>query len=258
MAPTLTTTPTAEAQAATAEIHAPAFRTPPHNVEAEKALLGAIFVNNRAYERVSEFLRPEHFVLGQHASVFEACAKLIERGQIADPVTLKGFFEQNESLSDIGGPAYLAELASSAVGTINAGEYGRIIYDLHLKRQLIALGEDVVNQAYGGEVDSTATDQIEYAEQCLYDLATEGDYEGGFQPFKASVLNAINMAEAAHRREGALAGVTTGLTDLDRMLGGLHPSDLIILAGRPGMGKTALATNIAFNAAYSHNSTNGK
>jgi len=234
-----------------------AFRTPPHNVEAEKALLGAIFANNRAYEAVSEFLKPEHFALGQNGRIFAACAKLVERGQIADPVTLKNFFEQDQSLAEVGGPAYLAELAGSAVGIINAGEYGRLVYDLFLRRELIALGEDVVERAYGGDVETNAVQQIEQAEQGLYDLATRGEYEGGFQPFKASVIDAIEMAEKAHKREGSLAGIGTGFTDIDKMLGGLHPSDLIILAGRPSMGKTALATNIAFNAAYSHAKSKG-
>ena len=235
-----------------------AFRTPPHNVEAEKALIGAIFANNRAYEAVSEYLRPEHFALGQNGRIFEACGKLIERGQIADPVTLKSLFEQDQTLAEIGGIDYLAELASSAVGVINAGEYGRLIYDLYLKRELIDLGQDVVDRAYAGDLDDDAARQIERAEQSLYDLATSGNYEGGFQAFKSSVIEAIRLAESAHKREGAFAGVASGFTDLDKMLGGLHPSDLIILAGRPSMGKTALATNIAFNAAYSHNRTEGK
>ena len=233
------------------------FRTLPHNIEAEKALLGAMFANNRVHERVSEFLRAEHFALGEHGRLYEACCKLIERGQIADPITLKRYFEQDESLADIGGPAYLAELASSAVTVINAGEYGRLVYDLHLKRELIQLGEDMVNKAYGGEVDEGATQQIEDAEQGLYDLATKGEYEGGFQPFKDSVLTAIEMAEKAHQRDGGLAGVGTGLKDIDQILGGLHPSDLLILAGRPSMGKTALATNMAYNAAYSHHQSGG-
>jgi replicative DNA helicase len=230
----------------------------PHNPEAEKSLLGAIFVNNRAYETVSEFLKPEHFAYSQHGRIFEACAKLIERGQIADPITLKRYFEADENLADIGGPAYLADLAASAVTVINAGEYGHLVYDLFLKRELIALGEDVVNNAYGGEVDQSATNQIENAEQSLYDLATAGEYEGGFQAFKDSVLAAIDIATVAHNREGGLAGVGTGFRDLDALLGGLHSSDLLILAGRPGMGKTALATNIAYNAAYSYQHTEGR
>ena len=236
----------------------PAFRTLPHNVEAEKSLLGAIFANNKAYEKVSEFLFPEHFVIGQHGKIYEACSKLIEKAQIADPVTLKRYFEQDESLADIGGATYLVELAGSVVSIINAGEYGRIIYDLHLKRELIGLGEDVVNRAYGGDVDDEATRQIEAAEQTLYDLATTGNYEGGFQSFKKSVITALEMAEGAHKRDGALAGVTSGLKDVDTMLGGLHPSDLLILAGRPSMGKTALATNIAFNAAYTYHQSGGE
>ena len=234
------------------------FRTMPHNLEAEKSLLGAIFVNNRAYEAVSEFLSPEHFAYPQHGRIYEACAKLIERGQIADPIILKRYFEANEILSDIGGPAYLAELAASAVTVINAGEYGNVIYDLYLKRELIALGEDVVNVAYGGEVEETATSQIEKAEQSLYDLATSGDYEGGFKAFRESVIAAIEMATIAHNRQGGLAGVGTGFRDLDSLLGGMHASDLLILAGRPSMGKTALATNIAYNAAKDYYESEGR
>jgi len=255
--PTTLTTPLA-ADPNEPEIQGHAFRRLPHNIEAEKALLGAVFVNNRAYEKVSEYLRGDHFVLPEHGRIYDACALLIERGQIADPVTLKRYFEQDAGLADIGGPAYLAELAESAVTVINAGEYGRLIHDLYLRRQLIGLGEDVVNRAYEAEVDTTATSQIEEAEQHLYDLATTGEYEGGFEPFKTSVIEAINMAETAHKREGSLSGVTTGLTDMDKLLGGLHHSDLVILAGRPSMGKTALATNIAFNAAYTHHRSKGE
>jgi replicative DNA helicase len=255
MATMLTTPSPVETES---EDHGPAFRTLPHNIEAEKALLGAIFVNDRSYERVSEFLQPEHFALHPHGRIFEACGKLIERGQIADTVTLKNFFEADENLADIGGPAYLAELAASAVTTINAEAYGRTIYDLHLRRQLIALGEDVVNRAYAGDVDDAAETQIETAEAGLYDLAAKGEYEGGFVAFKDSVLKAIEAAEAAHKRDGGLAGVTTGFTDLDKILGGMHSSDLLILAGRPAMGKTALATNIAYTAAYTHKRSGGK
>ena len=241
-----------------AEARAPLFRTLPHNIEAEKALLGAIFCDNRAYERVSDYLGPEHFALEQHGRVFEACARLLGRGQIADPVTLKGYFEKDELLADMGGAAYLVELADSAVTVINAGDYGRLIYDLHLKRELIAVGEDMVNRAYGGGDDELAPQQIERAEQQLYELATTGEYEGGFIPFKDSVIKAIQVAEMAHKRDSQLAGVTTGLLDIDRHLGGLHPSDLIILAGRPSMGKSAMAANIAYNAAYSHKESHGE
>ena len=236
----------------------PVFRTMPHNIEAEKALLGALLINNHAFEKVSEFLLPEHFALTQHGRIFEACTKLVERGQIADVITLKRYFEQDENLADVGGPAYLADLAASAVTVINAGEYGRIIYDLHLKRELIRLGEDMLTRAYGAEVDESANNQIEQAESALYEIATRGEYEGGFQTFRDSVLKAITVAEIAHKRDGGLAGVATSFTDLDKLLGGLHPSDLLILAGRPSMGKTALATNIAYNAAKSYFDSNGK
>ena len=235
-----------------------AFRALPYNIEAEKSLLGAIFANNKAYEKVSEFLRPEHFAMAEHGLIYEAASKLIERGQIADPVTLKRYFEQDSGLADIGGSAYLVDLAGSVVSIINAGEYGRIVYDLFLKRELIELGEEVVNRAYGGDVVDTAVTQIEDAEQTLYDLATKGESGDGFKPFKESIIKAIQMAEAAHKRDGALAGVTSGLRDMDEMLGGLHRSDLIILAGRPSMGKTALATNIAYNSAYSYHQSGGK
>ncbi|MCW8914533.1 MAG: replicative DNA helicase [Magnetovibrio sp.] len=236
----------------------PAFRILPHNIEAEKALLGAIFTDNRAYERVSEFLLPEHFSVPEHGKIFDAQRKLMENGQIADPVTLAGFFEGNDELVAMGGPVFLAEIAASAVTIINAGEYGKIIYDLHMKRELIHLGTEMVNGAYDQGVQETATEQIERSEQQLYDLATQGDAEGGFIDFRAAVLEAVHMAEAAHKRDGALAGVTTGLRDLDQMLGGLHNSDLLILAGRPSMGKTALVTNIAYNAAYSYLKSGGE
>ena len=227
----------------------PAYRTPPHNFEAEQALLGALMLNNKAYDRVSEFLRPEHFAEPGHGRIYAASVKLIERGQIANPVTLKTYLEQDNALNEIGGPEYLAQLAGSVVSIINAGDYGRLIFDLHLRRELIALGGDVVNSAYEPNVDISAVDQIGQAEAKLYDLATTGQTEGGFEDFKSVLIQAVIMAEAAHKRQGKLSGVPTGLIDLDGKLGGLHPSDLVILAGRPSMGKTALATNIAFNAA---------
>ncbi|NQV54682.1 MAG: AAA family ATPase, partial [Rhodospirillales bacterium] len=230
----------------------PVFRSPPHNYQAEKALLGALMANNNAYDRISDFLRPEHFADPVHGRIYEAISKLLNVNQIADPVTLINFFEQDDALADVGGANYLAELAASMVSIINAQEYGQIIYDLHLKRQLIGYGEEVVNRAYGPEVDDAAMRQIGDAEQQLYDLAMTGELEGGFQSFETSIKEAIQSAELAHKKDGGLSGVGTGLRDIDELMGGLHPSDLIILAGRPSMGKTALATNIAFNAAYDY------
>jgi replicative DNA helicase len=228
------------------------FRTPPHNFEAEQALLGAVLLNNRAYEKVSEFLRPEHFADSTHGRIFGACGKLIERGQMANPVTLKTYFEQDGGLAEIGGTPYLAQLANAVVSIINAEDYGKLIHDLHLRRELIAMGEDLVNQAFAPDLDRTAMDQIGTAEAKLYDLATTGQTEGGFEDFRSVLVGAVSAAEAAHKRGGKLSGVPTGLIDMDSKLGGLHESDLLILAGRPSMGKTSLATNIAFNAAYAY------
>lgn len=235
-----------------------AYRQLPMNIEAERGLLGAIFVDNRALEQVGEFLRPEHFALTAHARIFQAMNKLIERGQIADPTTLRPYFEADDSLAEIGGASYLANLAASAINVINAREYGRIIYDMHLRRELITLGENIVNDAFDNDVDIEAKSQIEVAEKQLYDLATTGEFDGGFQPFKQAVLEAIRVADAAHARQGGLAGVGTDLNDLDKLLGGLHKSDLLILAGRPAMGKTALATNVAYNAAKNYLDSHGE
>ncbi|MGY9020383.1 MAG: replicative DNA helicase [Alphaproteobacteria bacterium] len=227
----------------------PSWRNPPSNLEAEQALLGAILVNNRAFEQISDFVKPEHFANQAHGRIFETIGKQIERGQEANPTTLQFFFEKDEGLASLGGHAYLARLAASAVTIINARDYGQTIHDLFLRRQLIGLGEDTVNEAYDPEIDDAALNQIERTEQRLYDLATAGDYQGGFKDFASVLTVAVQQAEAAYKRDGKLTGVGTGLTDLDALLGGLHKSDLVILAGRPSMGKTALATNIAFHAA---------
>src|SRR5438067_432481 len=222
---------------------------PPANVEAEQALLGAILINNAAHGRVAEFLLPEHFGHAGDGRIYAAISRLIERGQIANPVTLKNLFDQDGALAEIGGAAYLARLAEAAVTIINAEHYGRTIHDLHLRRELITIGQDVVTDAFRHDLDDLATEQIERAEQKLFDLATHGRAEGGFQPFAQALTSAITLAQAAFKRDGRTVGVATGFTDLDKKLGGLHPSDLVILAGRPSMGKTSLATNIAFSAA---------
>ena len=229
------------------------IRIPPYNTDAEQALLGAMLINNAAYLRVSEFLQAEHFGNAVHGRLFAAIGKLIERGQIANPVTLKNLFDQDGALTEIGGAQYLARLASAAVTIINSEDYGRTIYDLYLRRELITVGEDVVNDAFRQDLDDPVREQIERVEKRLFDLASGGGTEGGFRPFGTALTNAISNAEAAFKKSGKTVGVATGFLDLDQKLGGLHPSDLLILAGRPSMGKTALATNIAFNAAKSYN-----
>jgi len=225
------------------------YRAPPVNYEAEQALLGAILENNYAYEKVADFLRPEHFADAVHGRIFEACGKLIDRSQQANAITLKVLFDRDEDLAEVGGAQYLSKLQSSTVTIINAADYGRTVYDLFLRRELIALGEDVVNDAFEQDIDITATDQIETAEQKLYALAEAGQTEGGLTTFKSAVIEAVNMAEAALKADGHVAGISTGFRDLDKLLGGMHDSDLIIIASRPSMGKSSLATNIAYNAA---------
>ncbi len=226
------------------------YREAPSNVEAEQALLGALLVNNGALAHVTDRLKPEHFYEPLHSRIFDAIHKFHDKGLIANPITLKHYFDQDEALADLGGGVYLVKLAASAVTVINITDYSKLVYDLALKRALIDIGEDVVNTAYSHQVDETATNQIEHAEQKLYTLSAEGTSDKGFQPIKDSVVGAIKHAEHAFKHEGVV-GITTGFIDLDRILGGLHRSDLLILAGRPSMGKTALATNLAYKACQS-------
>ena len=225
-------------------------RMPPSNLAAEQALLGALLANNKAYERVSEFLAPEHFADPIHGRIFQAIQRRVEAGQLADVVTLRAEFEHSGLLDEVGGPGYLAQLLSAMVGIINAGEYGRVIHDAWLRRQLIDLGEVVVNRAFGAEAELDAGQQLEAAEQALFDLSKDGAAgEGGPITFDRALAVAVENAAKAFSTPGGVSGLTTGLRDLDAKMGGLHKSDLLIVAGRPGMGKTALATKIGFGAA---------
>ena len=227
----------------------PVFRAAPHNIEAEQALLGAVLVNNEAFYRVSDFLMPEHFFEPIHQKIYELASSLIRAGKVASPVTLKTFLPPDLDIAGMTPSQYLARLAAEATTVINAEDYGRTIYDLAIRRTLIIIGEDVVNVAYDAPVDLPPREQIEDAERRLYELAETGRYDGGFQRFATALTTAVDMAARAYQRDGNLSGLATGIADLDRMLGGLQKSDLVILAGRPGMGKTALATNLAYNIA---------
>lgn len=230
----------------------PTYRSAPHNIEAEQSLLGAILVNNDAFYRVSDFLEPKHYFEPLHQTIYETAGSLIRMGKIATPVTLKTFLPAD---TDVGGMTigqYLARLAAEATTIINAQDYGRTIYDLALRRDLIGIGEDMVNVAYDAPVDFAPRAQIEDAERRLYELAESGRYDGGFQKFSQALTVAVDLAAKAFQRDGKLSGISTGLRDLDTKMGGLQHSDLIIVAGRPGMGKTSLATNIAYNVAQAY------
>src|SRR6202521_5694154 len=228
---------------------APLSPIAPHNIELEQALLGAILVNNEAFYRVSDFLEPRHFFEPIHQKVFEIAASLVRVGKTASPVTLKTFLPPDIDVAGLTVSQYLARLAAEATTVINAADYGRTIYDLAIRRSLIEIGEAMVNTAYDSSVDERPQDQIEQTERSLYELAETGRYDGGFQRFAQALSTAVEMAAHAYQRDGKLSGLATGLRDLDRMMGGLQRSDLVILAGRPGMGKSALATNIAYNIA---------
>ncbi len=231
------------------EPETPEFRQSPHNIEVEQALLGAILVNNEAFYRVSDFLKPEHFYEPIHQQIFEIAGSLVRANKVASPVTVKTFIPAETDIAGLNPAQYLARLAAEATTIINSEDYGRSIYDLATRREIIVVGEDMVNFAYDAPADLTPQQQIEDVERRLYELAETDKYGGGFQDFGRASKAAVDLAALAYQRDGKLSGFATGLTDLDDKMGGLQKSDLIIVAGRPGMGKTALATNIAYNIA---------
>ena len=224
----------------------------PHSIEAEQQLLGAILTNNDLFDRVAQILRAEHFYDPVHARIFETAAARIAKNNLASPVTLKTFLEDDAGLAELGGPAYLMRLAGAAISSFAVRDYAEMIYDLAIRRELIDVGNEIAAKAARVEVQSEPKEQIVEAEQKLYALAEQGQTEQGFQSFLTAVTDAVKVANAAYQREGGLAGVSTGLIDMDKKLGGLHRSDLLILAGRPSMGKTSLATNVAFNIARAY------
>ncbi len=224
----------------------------PNSVEAEQQLLGAILTNNDVYDRIASIIGPQHFHDPVHARIYEVAAARIARNQLASPVTLKAFMEDDAGLKELGGPAYLARLAGNAISAFAVRDYAQMIYDLAIRRELIGLGRDISDKAGRVNVASEPREQIVEAEQALYKLSEQGRSESGFQSFLKAVTDAVNVANAAYQRDGGLAGVSTGLLDMDKKLGGLHRSDLLILAGRPSMGKTSLATNIAYNIAKAY------
>jgi len=227
----------------------PGYRQPPHNLEVEQALLGAMLVNNEVAEQVREFLEPAHFFEPVHGRIYDSILNLIDREHTADPIKLKPYFDSDEALSEVGGGVYLARLAAAAATIINAVDYARTLRDLAMRRALISLGNEMVNTAFDADLSHSGEEQLEETESKLFDLAQTGQPAGAATPFRSALHQALQSAETAYKDPDKISGATTGLTSLNAQIGGLHNTDLIILAGRPAMGKTALATNIAFAAA---------
>jgi replicative DNA helicase len=224
----------------------------PANIEAEQALLGALLYDNAAFERIGDFLQDRHFYEPFHQRLFAAVESHIRKGQLAEPILLAEQFARDPAFDELGGVRYLADLVDRAPPSANAPDYARAVYDLALRRDLIRIGGDISVMAQKGDPELSARDQIEAAEQQLFTLAETGGTSQGFVSFADALRGAVTMAAEAHSRDGGLAGVSTGLIDLDQKIGGLHPSDLVILAARPSMGKTSLACNIAFDVARNY------
>jgi replicative DNA helicase len=228
------------------------IQTTPANIEAEQALLGAILYDNAAFERLGDNLQPRHFHEPFHQRLYAAIETLIRKGQLADPILLAEQFLRDPAFEELGGLRYLADLVNRAPPAANAPDYGRAIYDLALRRDLIRIGGEITATAHQSDADQDARDQIEAAEQQLYALAETGGVSQGFVNFADALRGAVAMAAEAHSRDGGLAGLSTGLIDLDQKIGGLHPSDLVIIAARPSMGKSSLAANIGFDVARNY------
>ena len=221
----------------------------PVNLDAEQAILGAILFDNEILIRASQFLKGEHFYDPVHQLIYDAAKTLIDGGRLASPVALDTYLASSPGYTEAGGRKYLEQLAANVPSTTGAIDYARIVFDLSTCRGLMTIGSEMVDRAKHSNLEDEPKRQLEDAEQALYRLAETGKYGGGFKAFNLSLTESIELADAAFKRGGGLAGISSGLRDLDRQLGGLHPSDLIILAGRPSMGKSSLAVNIGVNAA---------
>lgn len=223
--------------------------SPPHNIEAEQAFLGGLLFDNEIFNRVSDWLLPEHFYDPFHGRLYAKARELIGSGALADAVVMKNRLADDDGLKQLGGPVYLVDLMREAPDSVSAPEYARLVYELALRRELIKIGETISANARDTSEQGNANSLIENAERELFSLAEKGTAQKSFQPFSAALAQSLEVAAAAYKRGGKLSGIPSGLKTLDEKLGGLHRSDLIILAGRPSMGKTALATNIAFAVA---------
>ena len=235
-----------------------ALKELPHNIEAEQGILGSILLNNEIFHDVSETLKIDHFYEPIHRLIFEVIGKLISKGQIATPITLKSYFEVEKNLEDIGGSNYLVRLANSAVSLDYARNYTRIIFELAVRRGLYDLGGKVQYDAIQSSIEVKPEDLIEEAEKGLYQISERGTNQNNIQTFQSSVEEAIELAKKAYEKDSSVVGISSDFVDLDTKLGGFHPSDLIIIAGRPSMGKTSLATNISFNIANNTSKSDDK
>lgn len=224
-------------------------KTLPTNLEAEQAVLAAVLMDNRALESVSDFLLPEHFSHPAHQEIYKLALHQFSVGVPFDIITAKTYLEQQGVLESVGGVDYLSKLASAGATVVNVEHYGRIVFDNARRRDLIGLGQSIIDSAYTEDIDTPVDSQIEIAEQKLFNLASTGESEQKLTYLADALKGALKEAEIAYKADGKLSGLTTGLDELDRSISGLHHSDLIIIAGRPGMGKTTVAMNIAFNAA---------
>ena len=223
----------------------------PHSIEAEQQLLGGILNNNDLFYSLEDKIDPEHFYDPIHARIFDVISTRIKDGKLASAVTVNTFLTEDQGLKELGGSAYLAQLMAGSVASSAIKDYSKLVYDLAVRRELIVLGQEISSRAQSIKVDEQPEEQIILAEQNLYKIGDSGKSETGFKSFLKALGEAVQVANAAHHRDGNLAGISTGFIDLDKKMGGLHSSDLIILAGRPSMGKTSLATNIAYNIAKS-------
>ena len=222
----------------------------PSNIEAEQALIGSVLVSNEIYDEITSLVDSKKFYDPIHKKIFETIETLIAKGLLANPITLKNYFENDEGLKELGGQEYLVKITKFSTSTKQAIDYANIVHEMHLRRELIKISEDVLSEAYDNrEVTSSGEEMIQKTEKSLFDLAEKGHFNRSFLKFEKALKQTIEMATNAFQNEEGIVGVPTGLTDLDSRLGGLHKQDLVIIAGRPAMGKTALATNIAFNAA---------
>ena len=230
----------------------------PSNIEAEQSLIGSVLVNNDIIDEISNIVNAGKFFDPIHRKIYEVIENLNNKGMIANPITLKNYFENDTGLSEVGGVDYLVKLTRFSSSIKQAIDYAKIIHEMYVKRELILISDGIEDQAKDEQTEKTGENIIEDAEKSLFDLAERGNFSQTFMKFNQAVDQTIEMATLAMKSDHGIIGVPTGLTDLDQKLGGLHKSDLIIIAGRPSMGKTALATNIAFYASKNMQENNEK